>query len=94
MSESTSKLVWMMWMETNPKNTPSQTLMEACQYFMNKYGRMPTHARVPINWPDLNGNAPAEMQIERTRNILPHHIHLAADPAGDGEGTNTLGEPI
>jgi hypothetical protein len=70
----------MMWLETNSKNTPSQTLVEACQYFTDKYGRLPTHARVPINWPDLTGNTPAGMQVEHARNILPHHVHLAADP--------------
>ena len=94
MSESMNKLIWMMWLETNPKNTPSQTLLEACQYFKGKYGCMPIHARVPINWPDLNGDTPAGMHVERARNILPHHVHLAADPANEVEAIMTSGEPI
>jgi hypothetical protein len=80
MNEPKSRWIWMMWLEANPKNTPLQTLAEACQYFTNKYGCSPTHARVPINWPDLNGSVPEGLQIECSRSVLPRHVHLATDP--------------
>ena len=82
-----------MWLETNPKNPPLQTLVEACQHFTDKYGHLPTHARVPINWPDLNGSTPAGMQVEHARNILPHHVHLAADPEMAKAASATTLEP-
>lgn len=77
---TTDHWTWMVWREDDPKDSPAQTLAKAIEYYTNKYKCPPTHARLPLAWPDLNGDTPAGLQIERARNVLPRHIHLAADP--------------
>ena len=72
--------LWMMWLELNPANPPEKTLAEATAYYTRKYGCPPSHARVPTSWPDLNGATPPGLKIERTRQVLKRHVHLAADP--------------
>ena len=80
MEPTTYNWTWMMWLEDDPKDAPEKTLAKAIQYYTKKYKCAPTHARVPLSWPDLNGKTPPGLQIERSRGIMPRHIHLAADP--------------
>ena len=80
MDTTTNNWTWMMWLEDDPKDAPEQTLAKAILHYTRKYKCAPTHARVPLNWPDLNGKTPPGLQIERSRGIMPRHIHLAADP--------------
>ena len=97
MEPTTNNWLWMMWLEDDPKDAPEQTLAKAIQYYTKKYKCAPTHARLPLNWPDLNGKTPPGLQIERSRMIMPRHIHLAADPntvkaaLAAAEGTTAVG---
>lgn len=72
--------IWMMWFETNPANPPETTLTEAMHYYTLKYGSPPTHVRIPLSWPPLNGNTPPGLIIERSPAVLKRHIFLATDP--------------
>lgn len=66
----------MMWLETNPKTSPEQTLAEAMTYYVAKYGQTPTLACVPLNWPEMNGSTPPGLSIERTPLVRPGHVWL------------------
>jgi hypothetical protein len=69
---------YMLWAETNPKNTPAKTLADAIQRFTQKYGIQPTHVLAPRNWPE-NANIPTGITLERVRKVFPPHILIGAE---------------
>jgi hypothetical protein len=94
MDTTQSKLAWMMWLEMNPKAEPVQTLTEAMVYYAQKYGQPVNRVRVPLAWPELNGQTPPGVLIERSCSVLPRHIHLTHDPDRAGEPQPADPEPV
>jgi len=76
----------MAWLETDTKKTPEQVLLEACQHYISKYGTPPTLVCVSKGFPDLNGQTPEGMTIQRDAKIPPSQLWIAL-PGFDNKHT-------
>ena len=75
-------LDWMMWrIESDQRGEPHLVnLIQAMQYFSEKYEGVPNRCEAPAGWSD--GLAPpAGMTVVETSNLPAHHLRLAYDPA-------------
>jgi hypothetical protein len=70
-----TKLFWMVW-AVDQKAAEIQTLTEALAYYTKKYGQAANRVRVPPSWPDLNGQTPPGISIEKVRFVQSGHIHV------------------
>ncbi len=72
-------MIGMMWFEPNPGKSPAEILAEALAYYTTKYGLRPTLARVSLGWPEMNGDTPDGLRIERVRHVLPRTVWLIVE---------------
>jgi hypothetical protein len=71
-----SHTMYLNWYETDPKKTPEQIIREAATHYHTKYGQSPTLALVPLNFPNLNGQTPEGLHIQRHKDIPPGYVWL------------------
>jgi hypothetical protein len=75
----------MLWFEPDAHKEAAQILREGMSYYAAKYGQQPTQARVCLSWPEMNGDLPEGLRLERARYILPRNVLLSADLPPSGE---------
>ena len=80
----------MLWFEPDANKNPAQILREGMAYYTAKYGQRPTLARVPLSWPEMNGDQPEGLLLQRVGYILPRNVLLSAEqPASDAHPGNS-----
>lgn len=89
--EKQRSLDWMMWQidDASLNNSPLANLIEAIQYYNNKYGAVPNRCEVPEGWSD-DLKAPAGIIVTPSPTVRPRHIHLTVDPGVLTNGDSVL----
>ena len=74
-------LEWMLWrVEDEQKDLPPLVnLIQAVQYYTEKYGAVPNRCVVPPVWSDAL-TPPHGIQIEASNTVTPGYMRLTADP--------------
>jgi hypothetical protein len=75
-----SNLEWMMWRidKKNKNEPPLLNLVQAIEYYVEKYGKVPNRCEINENWGD-ELIAPAGMLLTRSKGMIVGHLMLTLD---------------
>lgn len=78
-------LEWMLWrVDDDQKDLPPLVhLIQAVQYYTEKYGAVPNRCAVPPIWSDTL-TPPDGIQVEASTTVTPGYLRVTADPHLNG----------
>lgn len=69
-------MTWMMWVNGDKGKSPRESVLEAVEYYREKYGVRPNKVRAYLAFPDVDIEG---VILERDQIVLKDRLHLTLD---------------